>query len=90
MKKAITSITSNVPLYLYDIHTSAYLQFKGLNPELKKEGTRVVFCFPNTPETQNLIEDYHKNPTVKLVDYISHLRRLRAMMISMRGEGRNI
>ncbi len=83
MKK--TSNALNNPVYIYDIHASAYLQFRGLNPELKKEGTRVVFCFPGTPYTQNLIDDYYKNPTVKLVDYISHLRQLRAQMLSMRG-----
>jgi hypothetical protein len=85
MKKTSTSTSYTFPLYIYDIHESAYLQFKGLSPELKKEGTRVVFCFPNTPETQSLIDDYYTNPTVRLVDYISHLRRLRAQMLSMRG-----
>jgi hypothetical protein len=84
MRKINASNTLNFPLYLYDIHTSAYLQFKGLNPELKKEGTRVVFCFPNTPETQYLIDDYHNNPIVQLLDYVSHLRRLRSQMLSMR------
>lgn len=80
-----TSKPLNFPLYLYDIHVSAYLQFKGLTPELKKEGTRVVFCFPTNDETQSLIDEYYKNPTVKLIDYVSNLRRLRAIMISMRG-----
>jgi len=84
MKKGIASTELNFPLYLYDIHTSAYLQFKGLNPELKKEGTRVVFCFPNTPKTQTLIDEYHNNPIVQLLDYVSHLRRLRSQMLSMR------
>jgi len=85
MKNTSASNTLNSPLYIHDIHVSAYLQFKGLNPELKKEGTRVVFCFPNSPETQSLMDDYYNNPTVRLVDYISHLRRLRAQMLSMRG-----
>lgn len=85
MKRTNASKTQTFPLFIYDIHESAYLQYKGLNPDLKKEGTRVLFSFPNTPETQKMIDDYYKNPTVKLVDYVSHLRRLRAQMLSMRG-----
>jgi hypothetical protein len=85
MKKVIANNTSNYPIYIYDIYVSSYLHFKGINPELKKEGTRVIFCFPNTPEIQSLMDNYYKNPTVGLVDYVSHLRRLRAQMLSLRG-----
>ncbi|MFO7666274.1 MAG: DUF5659 domain-containing protein [Desulfobacterales bacterium] len=85
MKKTNTSDLLQTFLYIYDINVSAYLEYKGLTPELKKEGTRVIFCFPNSPETQILMIEYYNNPSVKLVDFISHLRRLRAQMLSLRG-----
>lgn len=86
MKKNKASEQPISPLYLYEIHVAAFLQSKGVNVELKKEGTRVIFCFPNSTITHSLIEDYYSNPTVKLVDFVSHLRRLRSQMLSLRGQ----
>lgn len=85
MKKNKASEQPISPLYLYEIHVAAFLQLKGVNVELKKEGTRVIFCCINSPATHSLIEDYYSNPTVKLIDFVSNLRRLRAQMLSLRG-----
>ena len=83
MKKAKTS--NQQPLYVYDIHVGAFLELNGIVAELKKEGTRVVFCFPDSVTTHNAIELYYANPEIQIVDFVSHLRRLRAQMLSMRG-----
>lgn len=78
-----TKINSSIPYY--DINLSAYLAYRGIKPVLVKENTRVVFCFPNDPRTHQTMAEYNGNPSVPLLDFIGHLRRLRAMMLSMRG-----
>jgi hypothetical protein len=83
MKK--TTTTSQIPIH--DINLSAFLAHRGVEPELLKEGSRVVFCFPNDETTYSLMQLYNRNPPVSVLDYVGHLRRLRAQMLSMRDRG---
>jgi hypothetical protein len=69
---------------LHDINLSAFLQFQGITPHLRKEGSRVIFFFPNDKKTRELMRSYNENPLVPVLDFIGHLRRLRAQMLSMR------
>jgi len=69
---------------IFDIHQSAYLLFKGIVPELQKEGTRVIFYFTNDAETQQAMIAYNSNPAVPILDFVATLRRLRAQMLSLR------
>ena len=69
---------------LLDIHQVAYLGLHGHKPCLTKSGTRVVFEFPNTPPILDLLQEYNENPPVKLLDYVSLLRSLRAQMYAAR------
>ena len=71
-------------LPLYDIHQSAFLELKGIPPVLTKQGTRIVFEFPSTAGTYELLRKYQDNPSVPLLDYVSVLRRLRARMLEAR------
>ena len=75
--------SSAVPIH--DINLSAYLFFKGITPELRAEGGRVVFLFPNDEATFQLMEEYNGNQMVPVLDFVAKLRRLRAQMLSMRG-----
>lgn len=78
-----TKINSSIPYY--DINLSAYFAYRGIEPTLVKENTRVVFYFPNDTRTHQMMAEYNGNPSVPLLDFIGHLRRLRAQMLSMRG-----
>ena len=78
-----TTINSSIPYY--DINLSAYLAYRCIEPVLVKENTRVVFYFPNDARTHQLMAEYNGNPTVPLLDFIGHLRKLRAQMLSLRG-----
>ncbi|MGD0277107.1 MAG: DUF5659 domain-containing protein [Syntrophales bacterium] len=75
---------NNSSIPLYDINLSAYLLFKGTVPELKAEGKRVVFLFPNKTETFQLMKQYNENPLVPVIDFITCLRRLRSQMLALR------
>lgn len=74
---------SKIPLQ--DIYLSAYLDYRGAEPILIKENTRVIFHFANNQQTLKLLAEYNTNPSIPLMDYVSHLRKLRSKMISMRG-----
>jgi hypothetical protein len=75
--------TSTLPLH--DINLSAFLDYRGIEPVLIKENTRVIFCFPNDKVTHQLMAEYNTNPLIPVLDYVSHLRKLRAQMLSQRG-----
>jgi len=79
MKKNTSSL---IPIN--DINLSAFLDFKGIRPVLKKEGTRVIFYFTNDSETQQAMIAYNSNPAVPILDFVATLRRLRAQMLSLR------
>lgn len=70
---------------LHDIYGVAYCAFKGIDVTLTKQGRRVIFHIPDTPGTYRTLSEFNNNPELPLLDYITHLKRLRAMMISMRG-----
>ena len=69
---------------ILDIHQATFLDFKGIPPDLTKQGSRVVFNFPNTKEVFELIQAYNKNPTVPVLDFVHHLRRVRSRMLAAR------
>jgi hypothetical protein len=71
-------------LPLLDIHQAAFLEMHGHEPCLTKEGTRIIFEFMNSPEVLAAVQAFNRNPSIKLLDYVSHLRSLRARMYSAR------
>lgn len=71
-------------LPIYDIHLAAYLRLSKINPTLVLSGSRVVFQFNATREVTELLNQYNENPSVLLIDYVNHLRRLRSEMLSLR------
>ena len=75
----------NGTLQQMDIYVSAFLTLQGVETRLMKQAGRVIFIFPNTPRVASLIEQYNSNPTnMRLLDYVQHLRRLRAKMVALR------
>lgn len=76
-------------LPLYDIHQAAFLELKGMSAVLTKQGSRIVFEFPSTSGTYELLRQYQINPPTPLLDYVAVLRRLRARMLEARdGNGK--
>lgn len=78
MKRAI----GNVPIL--DIHLSSFLSLHGISPQFTKQGTRVVFEFPASQEFNELTRAYNENPSVPVLDFVHHLRKLRSQMFAMR------
>lgn len=77
--------TENRRIPILDIYQASFLALHQINPILCKQGNRVVFEFPDTGEILKLLEMYNTNPSIRLLEYVGHLRRLRAQMLSMRG-----
>ncbi|MGP8153222.1 MAG: DUF5659 domain-containing protein [Smithella sp.] len=75
---------ANVKVPILDIHLSSYLSLQGIEPELTKQGTRVVFEFPASSEVTKLTRTYNENPSVKILDFVHHLRKLRSQMLNAR------
>ena len=70
---------------IYDINQSAFVEQQGIRAELQKIGSRVIFCFPNDAKTQQAMKLYNENPSIPILDFVSHLRKLRSLMLSERG-----
>lgn len=73
-------------LPLFDIYQAAYSELKGFPSELVLNGTRVEFNLPACGEVYEILREYQTNPQVPIVDYVNILRRLRARMLSKRGQ----
>ncbi len=69
---------------ILDIHLSSYLSLHGIEPEFTKQGTRVVFEFPASQEVYDLTKAYNENPSVPVLDFVHHLRKVRAQMLANR------
>ena len=75
---------TNAKVPILDIHLASYLSLHDIEPEFTKQGTRVVFEFPSTTEVTKLTRAYNENPSVKILDYVHHLRKTRSMMLAAR------
>jgi hypothetical protein len=73
-------------LPLFDIYQTAYAELKGIPSEMSLQGTRVEFNLPASDEVYRVLREYQTNPSVPILDYVTVLRRLRARMLSKRGE----
>jgi hypothetical protein len=69
----------------HDIYSVAYCAYKGIMVTLTKQDRRVIFNLPDTLDTYKALSEFNNNPELPLLDYITHLKRLRAMMINLRG-----
>jgi hypothetical protein len=77
--------TENRKIPILDIYQAAFLVHNEIEPVLCKQGSRVVFEFPGTELVFELLDEYNRNPSIRLLDFVGRLRRLRAQMLSMRG-----
>jgi len=83
-QKKVTKAEKGRTIPIMDIYQASYLALKKHEPSLSKQAGRVVFEFSGTEEMKLLMKNYNQNPTIKILDYVGHLRRLRAMMVGMR------
>lgn len=77
--------TESPTIPIHDIYATAYCSYKGIEVNLSKQDRRVIFHLPDTAGTYRTLSEFNNNPALPLLDYVTHLKRLRAMMISMRG-----
>jgi len=75
---------SNGKVPILDIHLSSFLSLHGISPQFIKQGTRVVFEFPQSREVNDLTRSYNENPSVPVLDFVHHLRKLRSQMLANR------
>lgn len=78
MKKEISGIP------VMDIYQATFLDYQGIHPNLIKEGTRVIFLFPNNPTVLEKIKAYQQNPEIPVLDFVHNLRKLRSQMLAVR------
>ena|SRR4030042_3619212 len=81
-KRKMKKANGKVPIL--DIHLSSFLSLYGIEPEFTKQGTRVVFEFPASQEVNKLTRTYNENPSVPVLDFVHHLRKLRSQMLASR------
>lgn len=81
--------TSYQQLPIYDLYQTAFLSLNGVPVDYERQGTRVVFLVPGTPEVYQLLSEYNNSPRISLLDYVSSLRRIRGQMLSIRDNHEN-
>jgi len=66
------------------IYQATFLDYQGIPPDLIKQGTRVIFLFPNIQSVLEQIQDYNRNPSIPILDFVHCLRKLRSQMLATR------
>ncbi|MEO5357140.1 MAG: DUF5659 domain-containing protein [Nitrospirae bacterium YQR-1] len=69
-----------------DINLSAYLNCRGIKPELIPHGStgHIAFNFPVSDETYKVVGDYNDNKPVPVLDFVNSLRSLKAQMMALK------
>jgi len=67
-----------------DIHTAAYLEFRGIAITLESISGRIVFTADHTDELYRLLAAFNQNDPVPIIDYIATLRSMKARMFAAR------
>ena len=73
------------PLAFHDIYYVAFADLKGIPIKLTREGNRVIFLLPDEPNTYRVLGEFNNNPSLQLLDFVTHLKKIRAQMIALRG-----
>ena len=68
-------------LAYHDVYTIAYADLKGIPIKMIKEDRRVIFLLPDEPKTYQVLGEFNSNPSLPLLNYITHLKKIRAHMI---------
>jgi hypothetical protein len=68
-------------LAYHDVYTIAYADLKGIPIKMIKEDRRVIFLLPDEPKTYQVLGEFNSNPSLPLLNYITHLKKIRAQMI---------
>mgnify|MGYP000889455863 CR=1 FL=1 len=76
------SVNSSIPVM--DIYQATFLDYQGIPPDLTKQGTRVIFLFPNIQRVLEQIQAYNQNPSIPILDFVHCLRKLRSQMLAIR------
>ncbi len=73
-----------------DVYLSAALSVLGkVEPHLKvSAGGRVLFCYPPSDVVLAAMSAYNSGASAPLLEFVSHVRRLRSEMLARRGGGR--
>jgi hypothetical protein len=74
-------------LDLQDIHKAAFLTFNSIDVQtVQNADGRVVFRVVLDEEVKRVLIDYEGNPEIRLLDFVSALKRLRGRMLDARNE----
>lgn len=53
-------------------------------PKLREFDRRVCFTFQSSDEIKKLLQEYHTNPRVPLLDYVEKLKSVRSAIFNLR------
>lgn len=67
-----------------DIYLAAFLSLHQVAPTLTVSNGRVIFVFPSTERTNNLITAYNMNTDVPVADFVVAMKTLRGRMFALK------
>jgi hypothetical protein len=73
---------------LGDVSRGSYLIIRlAKEPTLTKQGSKVLFNFPATPELYQALQDYEAGALVEAALFAQTIRRLKSKMYAFKSEG---
>jgi hypothetical protein len=79
--------TPHISVPILDIHQATFLAMHGKIPELQNQSGRVIFVFAADDDFELLTAEYLSNPYVRVLDFVTMLRRIRSAMNRIKDAG---
>jgi len=67
-----------------DVYLVSFLSLRGFLPQAKVIGNKVVFEFDLTNSLLFELGQFNTNPSVPLLDYVTEVKKTRAILLSVR------
>lgn len=77
-------MVNNIPIS--DIYLASFHLYHNNAPELKLQGTKVIFLYPNDDLFFELSARYNSNEAIPILDFVNSLRQLKSLMMNKKLE----
>ncbi|MEW6214671.1 MAG: DUF5659 domain-containing protein [Nitrospirota bacterium] len=69
-----------------DIGLASFLELHNLPVKLEVNNGKVIFTFSVNEDLYKLIMDYNSNVSVRVLDFVTTLKKLRGQLLTLRGQ----
>lgn len=73
-------------LQIFDIYIAAFLDFKGIPPQLENLNGKVIFKFSVSERLYQTLSEFNNDSLVPVATFTTHLKKLRSQLLNLRSK----